>query len=96
MGADDVDERAAGLDDPRERIAARFCRTEVQERAGRHIEFATRPGMAAGMLKRVRQAGARVAWATVDEVSGGDYRVRSWLRRVKQPCALGARSNSKE
>lgn len=46
------------------------------------------------MLKRAWEAGVRVAWVAGDEVYGGDYRIRSWLQRVKRPYVLGVRSNT--
>ena len=58
------------------------------------VEFATKPELALGMLKRAYRAGVGVAWVTGDEVYGGGWRIRSWLQGVKQPYVLAVRSNT--
>jgi SRSO17 transposase len=58
------------------------------------VEFATKPELALGMLRRAWEAGARASWVTGDEVYGGDYRIRSWLAGVRQPYVLAVRSNT--
>jgi SRSO17 transposase len=57
------------------------------------IGFASKPGLARGMLERAFGAGVKAAWVTGDAVYGSDGGLRRWLEGRGQPYVLGVRSN---
>ena len=52
------------------------------------VEFATKPALARGMLRRVLAAGVHPAWVVADAVYGSDYKLRSALEEAGQPYVM--------
>ena len=59
------------------------------------MEFATKPALAAEMIRRALDAGLPCAWVLGDEVYGSDRRLRMELESREQPFVLAIRSNEK-
>ena len=55
------------------------------------VGFHTKPQLAQGMLERALDAKIPVAWATGDEVYGGDGRLRRWLEERDLPYVLAVK-----
>jgi SRSO17 transposase len=57
------------------------------------VSFATKPQLAARMLRRARAAGVRAAWVAADTVYGNDGKFRRFLEANHQPYVLAVQSN---
>ncbi len=52
------------------------------------VEFATKPELAKGMLRRAFEAEVPAAWVTADTIYGGDRRLRMFLEQSARPFVL--------
>ena len=59
---------------------------------GDDVAFATKPELARQMIERAAKAGVPFAWASGDEVYGGNPKLREWLEGQQIPYVLAAAS----